>query len=238
MRRLAVLAAVAVNVGAVAALAGPEAAIALAVAWLGLFAVVLVILPRAAHAAFAGGRHTSAAWRYRAMATVALDPARRAAAWISVAACHLVAGDHRRATAILDNVDPEALDGVGRAAWLNNRAYAWLRGDLGDPATALAWAEEATASRPDVPGLQHTLGIGLMAVGRLDEAIRAFDAMWSTGDLPPRLEAERCGDLARAWEQKGHPDYAADYRARAARTFPPMAPADARPLELPGFEED
>jgi hypothetical protein len=49
--------------------------------------------------------------------------------------------------------------------------------------------------------------------------------MWELGDLPPQLEAERCRDLARAWEAKGHAEYAADYRARAAR----MVPGDLEP---------
>ena len=33
--------------------------------------------------------------------------------------------------------------------------------------------------------------------------------------LEPFLEAERCRDLAIAWEKKGEGEYASDYRARA-----------------------
>jgi tetratricopeptide (TPR) repeat protein len=233
-----VLAAVVANIAAVATFAGGEAATALGIGWLILLAGVVVALPRAAHAAFAGGRYDAAAWRYRLMGTVAVERSRRAAAWISVAACHLARGDHRRGAAVLDGIEPTALDGVGRAAWLNNRAYAALRGGLGDPALAMAWAEEAVSARPDVPGLQHTLGLALLATGKVDEAIRAFDDMWSAGDLAPRLEAERCLDLARAWEQKGHADYAADYRARAARTFPGLPGAGDAPLPTGTFDED
>jgi hypothetical protein len=35
------------------------------------------------------------------------------------------------------------------------------------------------------------------------------------GQLSPRLEAERCRELARAWTQKGEAAYADDYRLRA-----------------------
>jgi pentatricopeptide repeat protein len=111
-----------------------------------------------------------------------------------------------------------------------------LRGGAGDPRDALAWAEQATLARPDVPGLVHTLGVALLAAGRLDEAIRAFDSMWSSGELQAGLEAERCLDLARAWEQKGHPDYADDYRARAARTRGDAAQAATRAVL--GFDDD
>jgi predicted Zn-dependent protease len=218
MRRLLVLAAVAANVTGVGVAFGPQAAGALALAWLVLFAFVIVVLPRAAHGAFVAGEHAAAARRYRLLARVSLAPARRAAAWVSVAGCHLTAGNFQHGAEILDAIDADLLDGPSQAAWLNNRAYAVLRGGLGDPREALTWAERAIAARPDVPGLVHTHGVALLAVGRLDDAIRAFDSMWSSGDLQPRLEAERCLDLARAWEQKGHPDYAADYRARAARS--------------------
>jgi len=226
---MAVLAAVAANVIVVGVIADARAATAVAAAWLLLFALVLIVLPRAAHAAFDDGRHAGAARRYRLLARVAIDPGRRAAAWVSVAGCHLAAGDHRRGIAVLDALDPAVMDPATRAAWLNNRAYAVVRSGA-DPAPALAWAEEATALRPDVPGLTHTLGCALLAAGRVDDAIRAFEAMWSSGDLPPRLEAERCLDLARAWERKGHHDYAADYRGRAARLCPDVVPAGGLPV--------
>lgn len=218
MRRLLVLVAVAANVTGMGMVFGPQAAGALALTWLGVFALVIVVLPRAAHAAFVAGEHRVAARRYRLLARVSLAPPRRAAAWVSVAACHLGAGEHRHGADILDAIDADLLDGPSQAAWLNNRAYAVLRGGLGDPREALGWIERAVDARPDVPGLVHTHGIALLAVGRVDDAIRAFDAMWSSGDLQPRLETERCLDLARAWELKGHPEYAADYRARAARS--------------------
>jgi predicted Zn-dependent protease len=233
MRRLLVLAAVVANVTGVGAAFGPQAAAALALGWLLLFAFVIVVLPRAAHAAFVAG-DPAAARRYRLLARISLAPARRAAAWVSVAACHLAAGSFRHGADILDAIDADLLDGPSQAAWLNNRAYAVLRGQLGDPGEALTWAERAIAARPDVPGLVHTHGVALLAVGRLDDAIRAFDSMWSAGDLQPRLEAERCLDLARAWELKGHPDYAADYRARAARSQGGAAATRA----VLGFDDD
>ena len=44
---------------------------------------------------------------------------------------------------------------------------------------------------------------------------RVLDAMRTGGELAPQLEAERCRDLAAAWERKGQADYASDYRERA-----------------------
>jgi hypothetical protein len=58
--------------------------------------------------------------------------------------------------------------------------------------------------------------MALLAVGRVDDAIAVLDGMRSGGELPPRLEADRCRDLARAWTQKGETAYAEDYRQRAA----------------------
>jgi hypothetical protein len=42
-----------------------------------------------------------------------------------------------------------------------------------------------------------------------------LDGMRTGGELPARLEAERCRDLAKAWSQKGETAYAEDYRLRA-----------------------
>jgi hypothetical protein len=39
--------------------------------------------------------------------------------------------------------------------------------------------------------------------------------MRTGGELAPGLEAERCRDLADAWDRKGQADYARDYRDRA-----------------------
>jgi tetratricopeptide (TPR) repeat protein len=205
------------------------------VAVLGAFALVVlgalllvVVMPRAAHGAFARGDHGAARRRYRLLARLSPTRARRGAARVSIAACWLAAGDVERGGRELGRVDQRALDGAARAAWLNNRAYADLRSG-GDPAAALASIDEALRLRPDVPGLVHTRGLALLACARLDDAIRAFEDMWHLGELAPRLEAERCRDLARAWEAKGHLDYAADYRARAAR----LDGAEAGPLPPP-----
>ena len=101
-----------------------------------------------------------------------------------------------------------------RAVWLNNRACAQLAAGQ-DPAAALALADEAGALRPDVPALQHTRAMALIAVGRIDDAIAILDGMRAGGELPPRLEADRCRELARAWTHKGEAAYAEDYRIRA-----------------------
>jgi predicted Zn-dependent protease len=98
--------------------------------------------------------------------------------------------------------------------WLNNRACAALAAG-GDAHAALALVEEASALRPDVPALQHTRGMALLAVGRIDDAIAVLDGMRAGGELPPRLESERCRDLAKAWAAKGEAAYADDYRMRA-----------------------
>ncbi len=75
--------------------------------------------------------------------------------------------------------------------------------------------DEAIGLRPDVPAIQHTRARALLAVGRIDDAISVLDAMRAAGELAPQLEADRCRDLATAWERKGQVDYAMDYRDRA-----------------------
>ena len=171
-------------------------------------------LPRSAHAAFLAGKHRVAARRYRWIAAVTRSIERERAARLSRIGCHVAAGDHDAATRLVAGVDAEALDAQERAVWLNNRACIALA--QADAHAALALADEATALRPDVPALQHTRGGALLAVGRIDDAIAVLDQMRHGGDLGPRLEAERCAELARAWTQKGEPAYAEDYRLRAA----------------------
>lgn len=171
-------------------------------------------LPRAAHTAFEAGRYARASRRYRLLGALAGSVARRRAALLSRAGCQIAAGQLGAAEVLLATFDPEALDAAERAVWLNNRAFAALaRGD--DPHAALALVDEASALRPDVPALQHTRGIALLAVGRIDDAINVLDGMRAAGELPARLEADRCRDLARAWTRKGETAYAEDYRLRA-----------------------
>jgi predicted Zn-dependent protease len=181
----------------------------LATAWL------LVWLPRAAHAAFEAARFPRADRRYRLLGSLAFSRKRERAAALSRAGCRIATGSLAAASAALAAIDPAALDGAERVVWLNNRACLALEAG-GDAPGALALVEEATALRPDVPAIQHTRARALLAVGRLDDAIAVLDAMRGGGvELPPRLEAERCRELARAWERKGQADYAADYRERA-----------------------
>jgi len=172
-------------------------------------------LPRSAHGAFDAGLHARAARRYRILHAVATSDARERAAQLSRIACEIARGSIDRAEAMLARIDPAALDAAERAVWLNNRACAMLA-DARDPHAALALIDEASALRPDVPALQHTRGMALLAVGRIDEAIGVLDGMRAGGELPPRLEAERCRDLATAWARKGEVAYAEDYRLRAA----------------------
>lgn len=171
-------------------------------------------LPRAAHRAFETARYKVALRRYRLIRLLAFTRARARAAELSIAAAHLAAGRYEQAERLLAAIDPSALDNAEHAVWLNNRACAAL--DAGrDPHVALADAERAVGLRPDVPGILHTRARALIAVGRLDDAIGVLEAMRAGGELPLRLEAERCRELAAAWERKGQRDYADDYRDRA-----------------------
>jgi len=196
-----------------AALGRVAAVIAVALAILET-AALLLWLPRVAHAAFEHAQYRVSARRYRAIAALAFGPRRERAAILSRAGCDIAAGRHAAAERALARFDGVALDTAERVTWLNNRAYLAL--DAGrDPQDALALVEQAIALRPDVPAVQHTRAAALVALGRLDEAILVLDAMRAGGELSPALEALRCRELAKAWEHKGQPDYAADYRDRA-----------------------
>lgn len=200
-----------------AVLGGPLTVVAGGV-WLVWYAWGAIIQPRLAHAAFRAGRTAQARRRYRFLA--AISPAARDGARVSMAGCRLIDRDYAAAQRELLAIDGERLPAVLHAAWLNNRAYAIARGGTADAADPLELVEEALAVRPGVPGFLHTRGLGLLAADRVDDAIRAFEAVWDAGELDPALEAERCHDLAVAWEKKGHRDYAADYRRRAVRADP------------------
>jgi len=171
-------------------------------------------LPRLAHAAFEAGRFHVAARRYLWLQRLAHSAPRERVALLSRAGCAVSAGDLERAEELSSAFDPAKLAVAERAVWLNNRACAKLATNQ-DPVGALALADEAGALRPDVPALQHTRAMALIAVGRIDDAIGVLDSMRTGGELPPRLEAERCRDLSRAWTQKGETAYADDYRLRA-----------------------
>ena len=190
------------------ALAGAGLAL-LAVLWLWLW------LPRSAHDAFESGKYAAAARRYRVLGVIAPSRARERAALLSRAGCFVASAQLADAERLLAAFsDDQQLAAAERAVWLNNRACAALAAG-GDPAAALALVDEATALRPDVPAVQHTRGMALLAVGRVDDAIAVLDGMRTGGELPARLEAERCRDLAKAWSQKGQAAYAEDYRLRA-----------------------
>lgn len=189
-------------------------------AWLGvglaLLANLWVVLwlPRSAHRAFEAGRFKRAARQYRIVGLLSFTRARERAATLSRAGCRIAAGQLAEGEAILSAIDPAALDTSERVVWLNNRACALLDAQ-GDAERVLALVEEATRLRPDVPAIQHTRARALLAIGRVDDAIGVLDGMRAGGELHPRLEAERCRELALAWERKGQGDYADDYRNRA-----------------------
>jgi predicted Zn-dependent protease len=188
----------------------------LAGAGVGVLALLYVWLwlPRSAHGAFEAGAYVAAERRYRILGLVAPTSSRERAARLSRAGCFVAASRLDRAEPLLAAIDPTQLAAAERAVWLNNRACAHLAAGR-DPAAALALVDEASALRPDVPALQHTRGMALLAVGRIDDAIAVLDGMRAAGELPPRLEADRCRDLAKAWSQKGETAYAEDYRLRA-----------------------
>lgn len=171
-------------------------------------------LPRLAHNAFEVGTYAVAARRYRWLEWLATSRTRERAARLSRAGCAVAAGDGAMAERLLAALDTSVLGGAERAVWLNNRACAQLAAGH-DAATALALADEASALRPDVPALQHTRAMALVALGRVDDAIAILEGMRTAGELPRRLEADRCRELARAWERKGEAAYAEDYRLRA-----------------------
>lgn len=190
--------------------------------WIGIGVVCSIVatlwltlwLPRAAHRAFELARYPAALRRYRLIGSLAFTARRSRASELSCAACYLATGRHADADALLAPLDASELDNAERAVWLNNRACAALDGGR-DVHEALALVDEAVNLRPDVPGIQHTRARALIAVGRLDDAIGVLEAMRAGGELPLRLEAERCRELAAAWERKGQRDYADDYRDRA-----------------------
>ncbi len=171
-------------------------------------------LPRSAHGAFEAGKYAAAHRRYRLLGLLAPSAARERAATLSRAGCCVAAGEIEAAEHLLAALDAGSLASAERAVWLNNRACAALAAGR-DPHAALSLVDEASAIRPDVPALQHTRGMALLAVGRVDDAIAVLDGMRGAGELPARLEAERCRDLAKAWAQKGESAYAEDYRVRA-----------------------
>lgn len=197
-------------------------AVLVAVAVIAVLLLARALLPRLAHRAFARGAYPQSRRWYRVVAYTSPFRQRRAAARISIAGAYLAEGRWDAGASATDAIDGAGLDDALQAGWLNNRAYAALRrGATGEAAErALADVRAALRLRPDVPALLHTEGLALLAAGRTDDAIRAFELLWERGDLPPRLEAERAADLGRAWAARGELAYAADYARRARRAVP------------------
>lgn len=191
--------------------------------WIGIGVVVamtatvwlLFWLPRSAHGAFQAARFAKASRRYRLLGMFAFTRGRDRSALLSRVGCDVATGRLQRAHALLSEIEPGDLEPAERAVWLNNRACLLLDAETPDAPAALSLADEAIELRPDVPAIQHTRGRALLGVGRIDDAIGVLDAMRTAGELEPYLEAERCRDLAIAWEKKGEGEYASDYRARA-----------------------
>jgi tetratricopeptide (TPR) repeat protein len=197
-------------------------AVLVAVAVIAVLLLSRAILPRMAHRAFVRGGYPEARRWYRVLAWTSPWPQRRAAARVSIAGAYLAEGRWAEGAAATDAIDGERLDAAVQAGWLNNRAYAALRRGATAEAAARALADirAALRLRPEVPALLHTEGLALLATGRAEDAIRAFELMWEHGELEPRLEAERAADLGRAWAARGETAYAADYARRARRAVP------------------
>ncbi len=185
------------------------------------YALAQLWLPRSAHAAFVATLYARAARRYRVLAFISPSRERRRASRLSLAGCAVAGGHLADAARLLAAFDEQALAPAERAVWLNNRAWLALEVDPVDARTALELAESASALRPDVPAIQHTRARALLAADRIDDAITLLDAMRSGGELTASVEADRCRSLALAWDRKGEPEYAADYRARTPSVVVP-----------------
>lgn len=234
LRKIAIALAVLATMAAAGALLGARAALVVGVALLAGSLLVGTVLPRMAHRAFRRGAFTRAAVLYRVLRFLRLGRDVRASLEVSTAACMLGRERYRDGLALLSRVDPEVLGESARAAWHNNRSYALARSG-GDAAAALADIDHAIALRPDLSGFRHTRGLALLALGRLDEAIRELDQVWlrQTAEAEqPLLESERCYDLGLAWARKGERDYAADYFERARRAAPESVWASRAAAEL------
>ncbi len=235
LRRIAVVAAM-VALVYVARGYGRAAAALTAVVCLVALASLTIWLPRAAHRCFDRGDYGRSAFYYHVLRRTLLEGSARLSVEVSLAACDLARGDFAKSLRRLDTVDTAKISEAARSAWLNNRAYSLAR-EGRDPAHALDCATEAIELRPEVAGFRHTRGVALLALGRIDDAIRELDAVWSAldgADPPPLLEAERCFDLATAWARRGERDYARDYYERAHRAAPESPWADRAADQLGG----
>jgi tetratricopeptide (TPR) repeat protein len=208
-----------------ASLAGRLATFGAVILALLVLALLFIVFPRLAHAAFERGEFARAEIYYRVIRFFVAKPMSRGAIDVSLAGCRLARADWDGALEDLADVEPVALGLAARAAWYNNRAYALARGGESGAGgqDALDAIDEAMRLRPDIAGFRHTRGVVLLALGRVDEAIAELDAIWlelAGEGAPPLLEAERCYDLGVAWSKKGEADYARDYFQRALSVAP------------------
>ncbi len=200
---------------------------------LAVIGATTVWLPRAAHNAFERGDYGRSALYYAILRYAMLDGGARRSCDVSLAACDVARERYSECLRRLEQVSVDRLSDATRSAYLNNQAYALARGGT-DANAALASADEAIALRPAVAGFRHTRGVALLALGRVDDAIKELDAVWAelSGDAPALLEAERCYDLGMAWRRKGERDYATDYFERAQRAAPESRWAERAAEEL------
>ena len=217
----------------------PSVAVVMALGVPAGYRLLRFVLARMAHGAFARGDARRARRLYRVSRWLAPGRRLRRALGVSEAGCDLVGGRYAEALARLESMDGHTLGPVARATWLNNLAYARARSGI-DPRQALADIDEAMRLCPDLVGFHHTRGVALLALGRTDEAIDELDRVHALteGEPEPELEAERCFDLATAWQQKNEPGYAGDYLQRAIARAPTSRWANLSRQALPGNGAD
>jgi tetratricopeptide (TPR) repeat protein len=154
-----------------------------------------------------------------------LDPVQRSACRLSLAACAATRGDYELARERLAQVKGD-LEEALLAVSLNLHAYCLGR-EKRDLEEALAMSEQALSLRPQVAGFRHTRALLLLELGRLEESARDLEATWRESDGDDLLEAERCFDMGRLWQARGHAEYATDYFERAWRASPDSRWAEA-----------
>lgn len=147
-----------------------------------------------------------------------LDRLQRCACRLSLAACAATRGDYELALRRL-SMAGDKLEEALLAVSLNLQAYCLGR-EKRDMNEALLMSERALSLRPQVAGFRHTRGLLFLELGRLEEAARDLEATWRESDGDDLLESERCFDMGRLWQARGHNEYATDYFERAWRASP------------------
>jgi len=172
------------------------------------------ILISSATAALANGKNTKSKRLYWLLEKTSLHASDRIACKLSQLACDAAKQKYEEVVSKLAFPIPSEAFAL-HAVQSNLHAYCLAR--LGkDLAQALSLSEASLEMRPHVTGFQHTRGLILLELGRLNEAIAQLDKI--QGFMSSKLfESERCYDIGRLWILKGQRDYANDYFIRSLR---------------------